>query len=163
MAKDLIDYKARMLDAMRGLVSRLLDDVARDGLPGEHHFYITFLTRYPGVEIPDSLLARFPEEMTIILQHQFWGLEVTEDGFFVTLSFSRQPQRLFVPFAAVTTFVDPSVQFGLQFKEEGDDAEPLPLDADDDGRSEEERIESESDEAPPAAEKVVTLDAFRKK
>ena len=161
MAKDLIDYKARMLEAMRGLVAKLLDDISRDGLPGEHHLYITFRSRHPGVEIPDALLARFPEEMTVVLQHQFWGLEVVEDGFHVTLSFSRQPQHLFVPFAAITTFVDPSVQFGLQFKEE-DDGEESPLPSAGDGGPVQEN-DGAVDDAPPAAEKVVTLDAFRKK
>lgn len=115
MSGDPLNYQALTEEALRGVVRQALSTAAQRGLPGQHHFYLTFRTGYPGVELADSLRERHPEEMTIVLQHQFWGLEVTERQFAVTLSFNGQHERLVVPFAAVTAFVDPSVQFGLQF------------------------------------------------
>ena len=116
---------------MRGVVRRVLQDAMRDGLPGEHHFYIAFDTRAPGVRLSPRLLERYPEEMTIILQHQFWDLSVSDYGFEVGLSFSGIPERLFVPFSALKGFFDPSVQFGLQFEVVDEPAvEALPEGAD---------------------------------
>jgi len=116
MAKDLIGYEALADKAMRSIVKEALKQTEKRGLLGSHHFYLTFKTRDPGVEIPDFLLERYPEEMTIVLQNQFWGLKVSEDQFEVGLTFQKLPTTLVIPFAALTAFVDPSVQFGLQFR-----------------------------------------------
>ena len=116
MATDLIRYDVLASDALRGVLRRVLTDAAEHGLPGEHHFFITFLSTAEGVKLSPRLLAQYPEEMTIILQHQFWDLVVTEDRFEVGLSFGGIPERLVVPFAAIKSFLDPSVQFGLQFE-----------------------------------------------
>lgn len=116
MATDHIRYDVLARDALRGVLRRVLTDAAAHGLPGEHHFFITFLSRGDGVKLSPRLLAQYPEEMTIILQHQFWDLIVTEDRFEVGLSFGGIPERLVVPFNAIKSFFDPSVQFGLQFE-----------------------------------------------
>jgi hypothetical protein len=112
-------YDALVEDALRGVVRRALTYAAERGLPGDHHFYVTFNTKHPGVDIPAQLHKRYPKEMTIVmtivLQYQFWGLDVGEEAFGVTLSFADVPERLTIPFAAITAFADPSVQFGLQF------------------------------------------------
>ena len=115
MATDHIRYDVLARDALRGVLRRVLSDAAEHGLPGEHHFFITFLSKADGVKLSPRLLAQYPEEMTIILQHQFWDLVVTEDRFEVGLSFGGIPERLVVPFASIKSFFDPSVQFGLQF------------------------------------------------
>ena len=116
MATDHIRYDVLARDALRGVLRRVLTDAAEHGLPGEHHFFITFLSTAEGVKLSPRLLAQYPEEMTVILQHQFWDLIVTEDRFEVGLSFGGVPERLVVPFAAIKSFLDPSVQFGLQFE-----------------------------------------------
>jgi hypothetical protein len=113
---DLIRYDLLAQDALRGVVRKVLTDVAKDGLPGEHHFFIAFDTRAQGLRISDRLRAQFPEEMTIVLQHQFWDLKVGDHAFEVGVSFNGAPERLLIPFAAVKGFFDPSVQFGLQFE-----------------------------------------------
>ena len=145
-------------NALRSVVRDALTLTAEHGLPGAHHFYVTFRTAYPGVEIPDYLSAQYPHEMTIVLEHQFWGLEVDDQRFSVTLSFHSQAQRLTVPLAAITAFADPSVKFGLEFPAEPVEAEPAaaPVAA----------IEAPEPKKEPAADKageVVKLDAFRKK
>ncbi len=109
MTSDGLRYDALVEDALRDVLRRALAYVAERGLPGDHHFYITFRTGHPGVDIPEHLRTRFPNEMTIVLQHQFWGLDVGEDAVGVTLTFSDVPERLTIPFAAVTSFADPSV------------------------------------------------------
>jgi hypothetical protein len=116
MADDEIRYDILTQDALRGVVRKVLSEVARTGLPGEHHFFITFATHAPGVRISSRLLGRYPEDMTIVLQHQYWDLTVTEHAFEVGLSFNGIPERLLVPFTAVKAFLDPSVQFGVQFE-----------------------------------------------
>ena len=116
MATDHIRYDVLARDALRGVLRRVLTGAAEHGLPGEHHFFITFLSTADGVKLSPRLLAQYPEEMTIILQHQFWDLVVTEDRFEVGLSFGGIPERLVVPFASIKSFLDPSVQFGLQFE-----------------------------------------------
>lgn len=116
MSVDHIRYDLLAQDALRGVVKQVLADVAARGLPGEHHFYVTFDTRADGVKISDRLHEKFPEELTIVLQHQFWDLIVHDDRFDVGLSFNGIPERLTVPFAAIKGFFDPSVQFGLQFE-----------------------------------------------
>jgi uncharacterized protein len=122
MATDHIRYDVLARDALRGVLRRVLTDAAEHGLPGEHHFFITFVSTADGVKLSPRLLAQYPEEMTIILQHQFWDLVVTEDRFEVGLSFGGIPERLVVPFAAIKSFLDPSVQFGLQFEPSDADA-----------------------------------------
>jgi hypothetical protein len=124
MPTDHIRYDLLAQEALRGLVRKVLIDVARDGLPGDHHFYIKFDTRAQGVRISQRLRERFPEEMTIVLQHQFWDLAVTEHTFEVGLSFSGVPERLLVPFGALKGFFDPSVNFGLEFEVLATPAEP---------------------------------------
>jgi hypothetical protein len=115
MATDHIRYDVLARDALRGVLRRVLTDAAEHGLPGEHHFFITFLSTADGVKLSPRLLAQYPEEMTVILQHQFWDLTVLEDRFEVGLSFGGIPERLVVPFNSIKSFFDPSVQFGLQF------------------------------------------------
>lgn len=152
MTEDLLRYDQMVEKALRDVVRQTLDKVVKDGLPGEHHFYISFVTGYPGVEISEGLHKQYPEEMTIVLQYQFSGLQVEDDRFGVTLSFNNIPERLTIPFAAVTTFADPSVNFALQFQSLADDEGP-------------EDPEGKKDE-PPKEEKrgeVVSLDLFRKK
>ena len=122
MAADGIDYGGMMHDAMRDLIARVLRQVAEGGLPGDHHFFLTFDTTHAEVDIADWLRERYPDEMTIVLQHWFEGLEVDEDGFAVTLNFGDQPETLRVPWNALRTFVDPSVEFGLRFEEQGEGA-----------------------------------------
>jgi hypothetical protein len=116
MATDHIRYDVLARDALRGVLRRVLTDAAEHGLPGEHHFFITFLSTAEGVKLSPRLLAQYPEEMTVILQHQFWDLVVTDDRFEVGLSFGGIPERLVVPFHSIKSFFDPSVQFGLQFE-----------------------------------------------
>jgi hypothetical protein len=116
MAVDLIRYDLLAQDALRGVVKKVLADVAAKGMLGEHHFYIAFDTRAEGVNISERLRKKYPEEMTIVLQHQFWDLVVSENSFEVGVSFNGIPERLSVPFAAIKGFFDPSVQFGLQFE-----------------------------------------------
>lgn len=133
MAQDFIRYDLHVQDALRGVVRRVLTDVVRDGLPGEHHFYITFHTQHPGVRLSNRMRAEYPTEMTIVLQHQFWDLTVTEQAFEVGLSFKGVPEKLLVPFEALTGFFDRSVDFGLRFEsgvdiDDEDDAD----DSDDD-------------------------------
>jgi len=153
-------------EALRSVVRQALQQVAEHGLPGAHHFYITFRTAYPGVEIPDYLSAQYPHEMTIVLEHQFWGLEVDDHQFAVTLSFRNQAERLVVPMAAITAFADPSVKFGLEFRSEPDGVEAA-SDAPATVAPEKAPAQDDAGEpAPPATEKageVVKLDAFRKK
>jgi len=136
----LIPYDEIVQEALRAVVGRVLGQVeAEGGLPGGHHFYITFKTRAPGVDIPKHLLERFPDEMTIVLQNKFWDLKVNADRFEVGLSFNQMPSKLVIPFAAVTGFVDPAVNFALQFQAQG---------ADDDS----------GDHEPPQNDAIVTSD-----
>jgi hypothetical protein len=183
-----IDYASLVEKALLRVVHDVLAMVAEQGLPGRHHLYITFRSDHPGVVMGDVLRARYPSEMTIVLQHEFWGLEVSEERFAVTLSFNAVSQRLDIPFAAVTVFADPSVEFGLQFTRAGAPAEASPaepamapvrpapvatLPAAVDAASGQDRPDggpasiAETAKAPEDAEqgadKVVTLDRFRKK
>ncbi len=126
MDPDRIDYSTLLQDALRDAVRRVMEQVAEHGMPGEHHFYIGFRTAFPGVEVPRFLREQYPDEVTIILQHQFWGLEVTAEDFSVLLSFGGARQRVTVPFAALTAFADPSADFGLRFDGPGAEGEPTP-------------------------------------
>lgn len=177
MPTDEIRYDLLTQDALRGVMRTVLADAASKGLPGNHHFYITFDTRAEGVRISPRLKADFPTEMTIVLQHQFWELKVGADHFDVGLAFGRVPERLHVPFTAVKTFMDPSVQFGLQFPVAvDDDAEEQQSAADvpdDPPSSVADAPHDGSETTPPAPEaaeapreegaEVVRLDRFRKK
>jgi uncharacterized protein len=165
MAQDLFQYEKMVEGALRGVVRDALKRAAREGLRSAHHFYIGFATQMPGVVIPDHLRARYPDEMTIVLQHQFWDLEITEHGFSVTLSFQQKPERLVIPFAAIRSFADPSVNFALEFAvpdEKLDQDRP-----DRDGPSKDGKVPAASDAPPKPAGKttadVVTLDSFRKR
>lgn len=149
-----IDYGNLMHQAMRGLIRSVLSDVAENGLPGAHHFFITFDTDHPDVHIADWLRTRYPSEMTIVIQHWFRDLEVTEDGFSITLNFGNSPEPLVIPFDALITFVDPSVEFGLRFESQGEDDAP-PDETDDDGNG-------GDDPAPTHEADIVSLDKFRK-
>jgi hypothetical protein len=162
MPEDLMRYDQLAQNALRGVVREALRKVERSGLPGEHHFYIAFHTRHPGVDIGERLAARYPREMTIVLQHQFWNLVVSEDRFQVELSFDNIPEKLMVPFSAVKGFLDPSVQFGLQFEVVNVEATP---EAENTAAAKPVTAETEvkEAEAPSEAPKVVSLDAFRKK
>jgi hypothetical protein len=126
MPTDHIRYDLLVQTALKSVVRKVLSDVVRDGLPGEHHFYIAFRTKAPGVRVSNRVREMYPEEMTIVLQYQFWDLAVTEHTFEVGLSFSGIPERLLVPFDAVTGFFDPSVQFGLKFEATEADEVELP-------------------------------------
>ena len=116
MTQDLIRYDLLVQDALKGVVRKVLGDAAREGLPGEHHFYVSFRTDFPGVRLSTRMREKYPQDMTIVLQHQFWDLSVTEHALEVGLSFSGVPERLLIPFDALTGFFDPSVQFGLKFE-----------------------------------------------
>ena len=183
---DKLQYDALVDDALRSVVRRVLTMIEADGLPGAHHFYISFRTTAAGVEMPDYLREKYPDEMTIVLQHQYWGLEVGEETFEVTVSFNKRNERLKVPFAAMLAFVDPSVRFGLQFEKRDQPAGQLPAPenlpalagprgtdkAAADGApaaSDKESMHVTADDmkddkpAKDADTKVVALDAFRKK
>ena len=128
-----IDYGNLMHRAMRGLIQNVLQDVAQHGLPGAHHFFITFDTTHPDVAIADWLKQRYPAEMTVVIQHWFENLEVTDDGFSITLNFGNQPEPMVIPFDAVRTFVDPSVEFGLRFETHEDEEVDDEAEGEDDG------------------------------
>jgi hypothetical protein len=159
MAKEILQYNVMVEAALRAVVRQALTEVAEDGLPGNHHFYITFRTGYPGIQVPDYLKARYPAEMTIVLQFQFYDLQVDNNAFSVTLTFNNAPERLIIPLRAITVFADPSVNFVLPFQP----TEAIPE-------------EAPVAKAPKAAEpalkavedsektgEVVSLDKFRKK
>lgn len=171
MAEDLMRYDILTQDALRGVVRKVLSEVSKTGLPGDHHFFISFATRAPGVRLSQRLLEEYEDEMTIVLQNQYWDLKVSESGFEVGLSFDGQPEMLAIPFSAVKGFFDPSVQFGLQFEvrdlagrpetvtdipstgnDDTGDVAPLPLDE-----------AGEGDDETAEGDKVVSLDSFRKK
>ncbi|WIM11722.1 ClpXP protease specificity-enhancing factor SspB [Enhydrobacter sp.] len=184
---DRFHYDALVDDALRSVVRRVLTQVADKGLPGSHHFYISFRSADPGVQLPDYLRAKYPEEMTIVLQHQYWDLIVQNESFEVTVSFNKQQERIKVPFAALSAFVDPSVRFGLQFDrkdkagapaEKAEPAPPTPLPAPDKrpspgnpgsesaaGETKPDAGDQGKPEGKPEdpASKVVKLDTFRKK
>lgn len=189
MPEDLIRYDILAQEALRGVVRKVLAEVARTGLPGAHHFYITFGTRSPGVRVSTPLLEKYPEEMTIVLQYAFRDLVVTDHAMEVGLSFGEVPERLFIPFSAIRAFLDPSVQFALHFDphQSAEAAEPEPAATAERAReakpaaqrtepkakprSVPASAERSKERAPPPAEKtpapgvaeVVSLDAFRKK
>jgi hypothetical protein len=184
MSDDLIRYDLLVQEALRGVVRKVLSAAARDGLPGEHYFHVEFLTKAPGVRLSERMRERFPDRMTIILQHHFWDLEVSEEALEVGLSFGGVGERVRVPFAAVTGFFDESVQFGLRFEidepraqidgaaDESDLAQRQPkIDAQSDARRAEPDVkdaareagEGAAEDSPAEGAKVLSLNAFRKK
>jgi hypothetical protein len=172
MAKDFIGYQALTDAALRSVVRDALKRVEKQGLIASHHFCITFKTHFPGVEIPDFLREQYPDEMMIILQHQFSGLKVKDDCFHVTLSFRKIPATLTIPFSALTQFVDPGVQFGLQFQgSEGAAGDKMPSPSAALSGTRPAALagpkpvpeSAQEDERPAAPAEVVSLDAFRKK
>ena len=176
-SKDLIRYDLLVQDALKGVVRKVLGDAARDGLQGEHHFYISFKTDFPGVRLSQRMRDKYPQDMTIVLQHQFWDLGITEHAFEVGLSFSGVPERLLIPFDALTGFFDPSVHFGLKFEiKDGDAADeasvtesapPATLPSRPQPEAAAKADEAQATDAaaadPTAGAQVVSLDAFRKK
>jgi uncharacterized protein len=158
MAQERIDYGNMMHRAMRSLISEVLKRISKEGLPGAHHFFITFDTQHENVELSDWLRTRYPEEMTIVIQHWFDALEVTKDAFSITLNFGDQPEHLKVPLDSIRTFVDPSVEFGLRFETQDDEDDAVVAD--------EPAGETTEDEAKTTTEHkdadVVSLDSFRK-
>ena len=177
MSDDFIDYGQLIDDAMHVIVQKALERVAEEGLPGKHHFFISFITEYPGVEISDALKSKYPEEMTIVLQHQFEDLHVSEEGFSAVLSFDNVREKIVIPFDSLVAFADPSVKFGLQFRhlDEYELAE-ITEDADFAIPGEEEFIDEVKKSTSPEKGKkasakgkkaknnnVVDIDSFRKK
>jgi uncharacterized protein len=167
MAEDFIRYDVLIQDAMRGLVRTVLKDAAVRGLLGEHHFFISFDTHHPGVKLSPRMRAQYPDEMTIVLQHQFWDLKVADDGFEVGLSFNGITERLGVPFAAVRRFADPSVNFDIRFAEVSEEAAaseetPAPQAAEVPA-PQQETSPAAADKTEGARGEVVSLDRFRKK
>ena len=176
---DRFHYDTLVDDALRSVVKRVLVQVAEKGLPGSHHFYISFRSTDPGVELPDYLLAKYPEEMTIVLQHQYWDLVIHDDFFEVSVSFNKQQEHIKVPFMALSAFVDPSVRFGLQFdrkdkagnlleKSDAGAVAPTPLPAPEpktksDPAAAEAAAAAAEAKPEDAASKIVKLDSFRKK
>jgi len=180
--RDQFNYPKMVDAALRGVVRTALEKVRDEGLRGNHHLYVSFVTHFPGVTVADYLREKYPKEMTIVLQHQFWDLEVSDDTLDLTLSFNKVPERLIIPFEAMTGFADPSVQFGLQFQPDrsriespGEDEAGLPAqltpggavisvgnNADDEDDLDDENVMTETPETSDG-EKVVALDQFRKK
>jgi len=170
MPEDLMRYDLLAQNALKGVVRDALRIAATTGLPGDHHFYIAFNTRHPGVSLSPKILGRYPREMTIVLQHQYWNLNVHDDRFEVELSFDNVPEQLVIPFDAVKGFLDPAVQFGLQFETVNVERKPKDLESAKNGQLKstadpegEDDTKSPDSPAPDEAAKVVSLDHFRKK
>jgi hypothetical protein len=171
MPDDLMRYDLLAQNALKGVVREALRIAETTGLPGEHHFYIAFNTRHPGVSLSEKIAARYPREMTIVLQHQYWNLKVMDDRFEVELSFDNVQERLVIPFDSVKGFLDPAVQFGLQFESVSAEKKPREVEAPKPAKSAKRKLEPASEPATKSpessaqgeAEKVVSLDHFRKK
>ena len=168
MPDDLMRYDLLAQNALKGVVRDALKIAATTGLPGEHHFYIAFNTRHPDVTISEKIAQRYPREMTIVIQHQYWNLHVYDDRFEVELSFDNVPEKLIIPFDAVKGFLDPAVQFGLQFESVAVDRKPKEVEAPKQAASSMAEAGAEAGESPESAAqdeaaKVVSLDQFRKK
>lgn len=153
-----IDYGSLMHRAMRGLIQEVLADVSDNGLPGTHHFFITFDTTHPDAQLADWLRDRYPAEMTVVMQHWFDNLDVGDDGFSITLNFGDAPEPLYIPYDAIKTFVDPSVEFGLRFETHGEDDDDDP----DERPGDHADAEPQDDETTAHDAEVVSLDSFRK-
>lgn len=166
---DTIEYGNLMHEAMRGLIRKVLNQVAESGLPGAHHFFITFDTSHPDAELADWLSDRYPTEMTVVMQHWYDKLDVGTDGFAVTLNFGDQPEPLYIPYDAIKTFVDPSVEFGLRFEAHDSDDESKssvsvvdPDEVKDSAPADDAGKAAKAGETPKADAEVVSLDSFRK-
>lgn len=161
MAKDPLDYEAMVQNALRDVVYKTISYTAKNGLPGNHHYYITFATEHPGVEIPDYLRDQYGDEVTIVLQYEFWDLDADANGFTVTLCFDDAHEKLYVPYSALLSFVDPSVKFGLQFspsaEETQEPAQIIKAEKPTDKKS------GKKVDAPKDGSNIVSLDTFRKK
>lgn len=162
-----IDYGNLMHEAMRGLIKKVLTDVAKHGLPGTHHFFITFDTSHPDAELADWLSDRYPGEMTIVMQHWYDNLDVSDDGFSVTLNFGDAPEPLYIPYDAIKTFVDPSVEFGLRFETQETDEEPAKTGAPPEilpsaAATPQKSLKTTDDEKDGKPADIVSLDSFRK-
>ncbi|WP_424986267.1 SspB family protein [Microbulbifer sp. S227A] len=157
-----IDYGNLMHTAMRGLIKSVLLDVAENGLPGAHHFFITFDTSHPGVELADWLSDRYPGEMTVVMQHWFDNLDVGDDGFAVTLNFGDAPEPLYIPYDAIKTFVDPSVEFGLRFENAEEDEEEGEVEALVPAAINTDHVQEDEATAARSDAEIVSLDSFRK-
>jgi len=160
MTEDLLRYDLMIEAALRDVVRETLMAVVQNGLPGDHHFYITFLTHFPGVEIPDYLRKQYPDEMTIVLQYQFFGLKLEDDTFHVTLSFNNIKERLCIPIESITTFADPSVNFALQFQSGQSDDDGS--DQDESDNEKDQKLDTKDAKDEKRGE-VISLDMFRKK
>ncbi len=159
-----IDYGNLMHDAMRSLIRNVLQDVADNGLPGAHHFFITFDTGHPDAELADWLSDRYPSEMTVVMQHWYDNLEVTDDGFAITLNFGDAPEPLYIPYDSIRTFVDPSVEFGLRFEQQGEDETEDTSAASEDTSEDTDssKADQDAEDHPAKAAEIVSLDSFRK-
>lgn len=165
MRRSRIDYGRLVEGALRTVVREVLERLSKEGIAPPHHFYITFRTRHPGVSMPEFLRDRYPVDMTIVLQHQFWDLEVGEQAFSVTLSFNDQLHRMRIPFSAIKVFADPGVEFGLQFTLENEAGEAEAGEIAETARLSlpSKRDETAKDDKPEGGAEIVTLDRFRKK
>ncbi len=184
MSDSFFDYDHLVREALKGVVKNVLSEVAKNGLMGDHHFYVAFQTGFPGVQIPDHLREKYPDEMTIVIQHRYWGLRVHQDRFEIGLSFNQKPEHLIIPFEAVVGFVDPSAQFALQFEsDDANDAEDFSdeefvadlnslvsepssdnnIDDEDGDKKTSSSADDETKDDDKSGDNVVTLDAFRKK
>lgn len=157
MSEDYINYPQMIDNAMRNMVRDVMRRVQSEGLPGEHHFFISYNTQFPGVKMSDQLRAKYPKDITIVMQHQFWDFKVEDHQFNVTLSFGGAPEKLTVPFAALTAFADPSIKFGLQFQSLSTEENFIPPTSGGD------EPEPASDDSGEGMDKIISLDAFRKK
>ena len=162
MSENVLDYSKLVDQAMQSVMRHALEVAAKDGLPGQHHFYLTLDTTHPEVKMSDSLRAEYPDEITIVLENQFWDLEIKKDHFSVTLNFGKTPHNLSVPFDAITAFVDPSVKFGLQFASKLEEKRTETLEAPSSNQLPERRS-PEEEERPENSAEVVVLDSFRNK
>jgi hypothetical protein len=158
-----IDYGNLMHDAMRSLIRNVLLDIAANGLPGAHHFFITFDTSHPDAELADWLSDRYPDEMTVVMQHWYDNLDVTNDGFSITLNFGDAPEPLYIPYDAIRTFVDPSVEFGLRFEQQDEkDTKPVSVSKKTRPQTQKKKPKPDTKDAPAKAAEIVSLDSFRK-
>jgi hypothetical protein len=158
-----IDYGNLMHDAMRSLIRNVLLDIAANGLPGAHHFFITFDTSHPDAELADWLSDRYPDEMTVVMQHWYDNLDVTNDGFSITLNFGDTPEPLYIPYDAIRTFVDPSVEFGLRFEQQDEkDTKPVSVSKKTRPQTQKKKPKPDTKDAPAKAAEIVSLDSFRK-
>ena len=175
MSDQYFDYDEMIQDALKGVVVKILEDVSDNGLKGDHHYYVAFNTKCEGVKLPPSLIARYPDEMTIVIQHRYWGLNIQAEYFEIGLSFDQKPELLTIPYAALIGFVDPSAQFALQF-EYGEETASNDTGLESDAEEEiaikpdvkniainKKPSEEQNTSIEEEASKVVTLDAFRKK